>query len=310
MKNNVAVFAGNFTKYLLLLVIFVFSCKEQNKKDTKASTLGQGTIWVDKSIRKIVAQEEEVFELAYKYADLTVNYVTEMEALTKFYKDSADVIIISHAIDTNELKKFNSKKLFPRQFQFATSAIAFVTSKESTKRQFTYDEITKLLESNDKTQTFVIESSGAGVASDLLKHIKSGQFGTNVYAQNSKGEVIDYVLRNKNSIGVIDWSELSDNDDKEALALREKIQLIQISGPNTNGKFVDATQYNLNGLYPFTRDLYIIRKFGYNDVSLGFASFVCGERGQKIVLKAGLLPKYQSERWIEFGELKDVKVIK
>ena len=46
-------------------------------------------------------------------------------------------------------------------------------------------------------------------------------------------------------------------------------------------------------------------KFG-----IGFASFITGEIGQKIILKAGLLPKYQSERIIELSPIQDIKVIR
>jgi hypothetical protein len=45
-------------------------------------------------------------------------------------------------------------------------------------------------------------------------------------------------------------------------------------------------------------------------VGIGFASFIAGEIGQKIILKAGLLPRYQSERVLEIGPVEDIKVVK
>jgi phosphate transport system substrate-binding protein len=56
--------------------------------------------------------------------------------------------------------------------------------------------------------------------------------------------------------------------------------------------------------------LYFISKTGREDVGIGFASFICGEIGQKIILKAGLLPKFQSERNIELNYTNDIKVVK
>ena len=80
---------------------------------------------------------------------------------------------------------------------------------------------------------------------------------------------------------------------------------------STQMGFVQPYQYNLQDRkYPFTRDLYFISKTGREDAGIGFASFICGEIGQKIILKAGLLPKFQSERTIELNYTNDIKVVK
>ncbi len=297
--------------FISTAVIFTISCKgRENIDETKASTLGNTEIWCDKSIEKIVSQEEEVFESAYKYANLDIKFDSESKIMKRFYEDSTDVIIVSHALDSLELKKFNSRKIYPRQYQFAVSAIAFVVNKNSPKTNFTYDEIIGLLVSDEAKNTIVIEGEGSGIANELLKHTREHKFGKNVYSRKSKEDVISWVLDNPSAIGAIDWSDISDSDDSKAKELLAKINLVGISSKVTKGEFVTPYQYNLNGLYAFTRDLYMIRRLGQNDVSLGFASFVCSERGQKIVLKAGLLPKYQSERWVEFGDLKDIEVTK
>ena len=43
-------------------------------------------------------------------------------------------------------------------------------------------------------------------------------------------------------------------------------------------------------MYPLTRSLYVINCEGGTGLGTGFASFIAGERGQRIVLKSGLLP--------------------
>jgi phosphate transport system substrate-binding protein len=44
------------------------------------------------------------------------------------------------------------------------------------------------------------------------------------------------------------------------------------------------------GMYPLTRSLYVINCEGGTGLGTGFASFIAGERGQRVVLKSGLLP--------------------
>jgi phosphate transport system substrate-binding protein len=92
----------------------------------------------------------------------------------------------------------------------------------------------------------------------------------------------------------------------------KKIQLVGISRPADSLQmgFVRPFQYNLqDNLYPFTRDLYFISNSGKSDVGIGFATFICAEIGQKIILKAGLLPTYQTERIIEINPTTDIKVV-
>jgi phosphate transport system substrate-binding protein len=299
----------SYNVYVVLIVsiTFFWGC---NQKEQKAATLGKMEVWCDESIKKIIAQQEDVFEFSYKYTDIKMNYATEDSVLRKFYFDSVDVIIVSHPLDSIELVKFHKKSYYPRQYQFAVSAVAFITNKSNPKDKVSFEEMKKMLTSNESSQIFVVENKGSGLAHDLLRATKKSALSKNVYALKNKNEVIDYVKNNAGSIGIIDWSDVGDSDDPEAKTILQEVKLVGISTANSKGEYLLPYQYNLNGLYPFTRDLYIIRKKGLNDVSLGFASFVCGERGQKIILKSGLLPKYQTERWIEFKGLKGVEVIK
>ena len=134
-----------------------------------------------------------------------------------------------------------------------------------------------------------------------------------MYALESKKEVMDYVKSHENAIGIVDISDISDSDDQQAKDLLDSIELLGISRPidSIQSGFVKPFQYNLQDRkYPFTRDLYIISRTGKSDVGTGFASFITGEIGQKIVLKSGLLPKYQSERVLEIRNSSDIKVIK
>jgi phosphate transport system substrate-binding protein len=56
-------------------------------------------------------------------------------------------------------------------------------------------------------------------------------------------------------------------------------------------EFYAPSQNNLaEEKYPLVRDLYVINCQGYSGLGMGFASFVAGDIGQRIVLKSGLLP--------------------
>jgi phosphate transport system substrate-binding protein len=294
--------------YIFLLTLLLASCKDLGeRKEAGEVLLGSTEVWVDESLKKIISQQEDVFEDAYKHAQVDINYAPEMDVKKKFYEDTLSAIIISHSIDSVDLKAFANKQIRPRQYRFGKSALAFIVHKSRTKVTYAYDEMISLLKGSG--QIFAIENKRSGIAGELLTHTASTTLGQNIYALQSKEAILEWLDKYPDGIGIIDWSELSDEDDVAAQKLLERIGLIHISQKGKKSPFYSPEQGNLNGLYPFTRDLYVIRKYGKPDSALGFASFICEQRGQKIMLKAGLLPEYQTERWIEFKGLKDINVV-
>ncbi len=68
----------------------------------------------------------------------------------------------------------------------------------------------------------------------------------------------------------------------------------------TGTEFYAPSQNNIGeGKYPLARDLYIINCQGSSGLGMGFASFVAGEQGQRIVLKSGWLPFRTPSRLIQ-----------
>ena len=276
-------------------------------------TIGTVDIVADESIRYIIEQEENIFERSYKYAQVNITYLSEVDMFKKFMTDSVRVIMTSRPLTNAEVKLFEQKKSFPRQTAFATSALAFLVSKNGPDTAYTYEEMIDMFKDDQKGKLFVIENAKSGISQEIIKMINAETLPRHFYALNSKKEVIDYVVTHENAIGIVDWSDISDSDNQEAKALLSNIELIGISRPvdSLQQGFVKPYQYNLQDrIYPFTRDLYIITSTGKTDVSTGFASFVSGDIGQKIILKAGLLPKFQTERVIEIRNSADIKVVK
>ncbi len=301
---------------LLTLIVILISCKDKsgdgltNLKNSPNPVVGEAEIWCDENLKDVIDQEIDVFERSYPHAKLIVHYAPEMVIKRKFYADSVDVMIISHGLDSIELTGFHKREVWPRQYIFGKSSMAFVGNINRNIVQYSYNEMIEMLSSS--RQTFAIENKNSGIALELTKHLKGKSLSDKVYALESKEAVVEWLAKNPDGIGIIDWSNLADEDDPKSVAFLKRLSIIKISGiiPETKDHFYGPEQANMNGYYPFTRDLYIIRRIGITNVTLGFASFVCEDRGQKIMLKAGLLPEYQSERWIEFKGLGDFKVIK
>ena len=297
---------------LLLLLLPMLACVKKPEAII-APTMGALNLLADESIRSIVEQEEEIFERFYPYAHLDISYAAENDIFRQLLEDSTDVIVTTRPLSAEELKYLGQRQSVPKQFPFATGAIAFITNMASADTAWTYEDLIGRMQNNSSGYRFVIENVKSGIAQEVLRFINSDSLPAHFYALPNKQEVLAYVKQHEKTIGLIDYSDISDTDTQYTKEVLSSIQLMGITRPQDSIQygFVRPFQYNLQDhKYPFTRDMYIITNTGMNDVSLGFASFVCGEIGQKIVLKAGLLPKFQTERNIEISPTADIKVVK
>jgi phosphate transport system substrate-binding protein len=277
--------------YILFLSVAVFASCNRKVEEISGPTIGQINILADEGLRELVSQQEEVFERLYTYAKLDIDYAPEFDVVSKFIQDSVDVIITYHKLNDEELAYFKQKASYPREFEFATGAIAFIVNRESADTLYTYEELT----------------------GEILRLLDQSELPEHFYALDTKAEVLDYIASQDNAIGLIDYTDISDSDSAYTKEVLAKFRLLGITRPidSLQVGHVQPWQYNLQDRkYPFTRDIYITTKTGKSDVSIGFASFICEEKGQRIVLKAGLLPKYQTERNIEIKTITDIKVVK
>jgi len=298
----------------IIVITFLLStgCVKKSEEMT-GPTMGTIDIVADQTMKDIVEQEKQIFERTYKYAKLNISYANEHDMFKLFLADSIDAIMATRTLTTEETTYLNQFQSIARHYPFATGAIAFITNKNVKDTTATYEEMISKLGDASSGVLFVIENVKSGITQEVLKYIGQPTLPKHFYELPSKNEVLEYVQAHDDAIGIIDYSDISDSDNAYTRQVLESIHLMGISRPvdSIQDGFIQPYQYNLQDRkYPFTRDLYFISKTGKSDVGTGFASFISGEIGQKIILKAGLLPKFQTERYLEINQTADIKVIK
>jgi phosphate transport system substrate-binding protein len=60
--------------------------------------------------------------------------------------------------------------------------------------------------------------------------------------------------------------------------------------------------YLAQGTYPLKREVFIISREARAGLGTGFASFITGDKGQRIILKSGLVPASMPVRIVGFSE--------
>ncbi|OYX82105.1 MAG: phosphate ABC transporter substrate-binding protein [Flavobacteriales bacterium 32-34-25] len=283
---------------LALSVFFVFaigffiSCKQSESKSGKESIIkGKATILVDETVKPIIEDQIAVFESTYD-AQIVLQPKSEKEVVQAFLKDTTGIAVLSRPLNANEIKFFEQMKIKPKTTKFATDAIALISNKKDSDTLIALKDVVAFLKGNGQTKIKGLvfdnpNSSTVRYFTNLagVKEVpKEG-----VYSFKSNEEVVKFVAENDGMIGVVgvNWLLQPTVNIKDYLT---NINVLSVQGLNKNSYFA-PTQNNLaEGTYPLARDLFIINYQGYSGLGMGFASFLAGEIGQRIVLKSGMLP--------------------
>ena len=279
------------SRIVLLLSIgaLTFSCN--NKKDDQETMLkGEATIYVDQTIAPIIEDQVAVFESDYD-AKINLIFKSEAEIVQAIAKDSAKIFILARDLSINERKVFDQRKINPRSAMFATDAIALISNKQFGDTIVTLSDITDFMKGNRTSQIkgLVFDDPNSSTVSYLNNLAKVAGGGDGIYSFKSTNEVVKFVAENKDMIGIVGLNWLTEPSE-EIQMHREKINIMSLK-VDDNAKAFYPNQNNLaEGKYPLARDLYIVDAQGYSGLGAGFASFIAGQRGQRIVLNSGLLP--------------------
>ncbi|MBC7748113.1 MAG: substrate-binding domain-containing protein, partial [Methylotenera sp.] len=110
-----------------------------------------------------------------------------------------------------------------------------------------------------------------------------------VFSFKTNDEVIKYVSENSDMIGVVGVNWLSQPQPAMQKYV-DNVNALRVTGLVGNESYMPSQNNIAEKKYPLARDLYIINCQGYSGLGMGFASFVGGDVGQRIILKSGLLP--------------------
>ena len=268
-------------------------CNQNNKPKNSDETIlkGSTSILVDETLLPVVADQVEVFESLYE-AKIKVNAKSEAETVLALSKDTSKIAFLSRKLNSDEEKVFESKKIKPRTTVFAIDAIAFIANKRNKDSLIALQEVVNFLKgmTNSKINGLVFDNPNSSTVRYMKELAGIKELPTKkIFSFKTNEEVIQFVAENQGMIGVVGVNWLME----PSLKLRpivDKITILSVKGIGKTDYFA-PTQNNLaENKYPLSRDLYIINCQGYSGLGMGFASFIAGEVGQRIILKSGLLP--------------------
>lgn len=285
--------------YLFLTVIvssLIISCNSKPiTKETHTITSGIVSIVVDETFQPIIEDQLAVFASTYLEADITLINRPERLAVNYLLDDSAKIAILSRTLTKEETQFFQSKKIVPKVTRFATDGIALITSNHNQDSVVTVDDILDVLHGRPSSiATLVFDNPNSSTVRFLKELAAITDFPEeHVYALKSNADIIKYVYNNPQAVGVvgINWMAQPDEDLLEYTKGLKVLGVKNQVGKEGDDAYYKPSQNNLAlGKYALARDLYIINCQGVMGLGVGFSAFLAGDRGQRIILKSGLLP--------------------
>ena len=280
--------------FFLGFIVVFFACNQTNKQTNNNETIlkGSTSILVDETLLPIIEDQVEVFESLYAGSKIKLIAKSESESVLALAKDTSKIAILSRKLNPEEEKVFESKKITPRTTVFAIDAIAFISNKRNKDTLVALQDVVDFMKgkSNSTIKGLVFDNPNSSTVRYMnelsgLKEMPS----KGIFSFKTNEEVIQFVSENDGMIGIIGVNWLMQPSLKMQ-PIVDKVNLISVKGIGKSAYFA-PTQNNLaEGKYPLARDLYIINCQGYSGLGMGFASFIAGDIGQRIILKSGLLP--------------------
>jgi phosphate transport system substrate-binding protein len=277
--------------FLFILFLFIVACNKSNTTNQETILKGKAILLVDETIKPIMEDQIEIFESRYE-ATIKLDARSENEVIQSLVKDTSSIAVLARKLNDDEMKVFASRKIIPKTTPIAIDAIALITNRNSKDslvalndvldfmRGKTDGKIKGLVFDNPNSSTVRYMNTLAGLASIPQKGVFS--FATN-------NEVIKFVSENEGMIGIVGLNWLS-QPMPEMQSYVDKITIVSIKGLNDSNYYAPDQNNIAEGKYALARELFIVNCQGFSGLGMGFASFVAGDIGQRIILKSGLLP--------------------
>ncbi len=293
---------------LVGFMIVLNSCSQSKDKNKNSDTptTGKISIAVDESYKPVVNAVLPVFHSMYQYAHITARYLPEVDAMNLLLKDSVRLAIVSRPLSEKEMDFFHEKKFFPKIVPFAVDGIAVLVNPANPDTLFSVATIRKIMlgaitnwkQLNPKSSLGTVKVIFDNPKSSIVRFIvdsitKSGNLGKQLSSMQSNLDVVDFVSKNPEAIGLIGVSWVSNRNDPKSLSFLQKVKVagISIEEPALpENSYQPFQAYIASGKYPFTRFLYAVLSEPRPGLGTGFTSFLASDKGQRIIQKTGILP--------------------
>lgn len=295
---------------LLIVLLTMLGCsrtkQQQDASGTDSSTaahekstagdilVGVLNVTVDESVYPLVKEQEDVFLSAYPNSKLNIIAKPEVFAVRELLSNNAGVAILARELNEAENDYFKKRSITPRTFPVWTDAIVVVNHTKLADTSVTIEYLINAMKGvSEDGKKIVFDNLNSSAFRQLRELGELEKVASNFVEAHDGGEkVLEAVANDPDKIGILGYNIyldlISSFPDKKNIRI--------LSVQNTVGENADNNYYKPNQStiaaeqYPLRRTFYVLNYQPDLGLGIGFSAFLTGDRGQRIVLKSGLVP--------------------
>lgn len=296
---------------------------EQTKTDTTANAetniAGNIYIAVDENYEPIIKEEIAVFEHLYPEAKIQALYMPGEDAINRMANsDSFRLAIACRNVNITEKQQVEAQNTTLRPMPIAQDAIAMIVNKANPDSTLTIQQMKDIVtgkiktwkEINPKTSLgdvmLVFDNNRSGTVEFFRDSVlKNEKINPKAFSAKNSKDVLDYVGKTPGAIGIIGVNWISDSDDKRFTGFLTNNRIVRLESPRDceeEGKYFQPYPAIIKlRCYPLCRNVYALNREPGFKLGTAFVNFLCsGLNGQRVILKAGLIPVYPVTRQLRF----------
>jgi len=294
--------------------LMAMGCSDYMSKEESTILSGHLKIGVDNSYSLMMDSQLDVYEALNKYADIEAVYQPESKIMEMLLADSIQAAVVSRGLREDEMSYFRSINRSPESVRIAVDAVVLAMHPSRVDTVISMPQLERIFKGLDTTwsQVFpgskagpirvVFDHSGSSNTRTIMNAFKLDKLPTTCYALQSNQAVLEYVNQHPESMGMISFSWIADEEDSVAQANRRLIRTMAIVDPHNDAyrkmPRMPHQGYIYDRSYPLIRDVYYIRTGLRGTLGTGFANHLTGERGQLIIHKTGMVATHTPTRII------------
>ncbi len=301
----------------LLVQMMLASCTKSHVTRTDTETSGSAQISCDENFSKVINQSIQVYQSKYPAAHIKPVFTDEVNIVNLMLKDSIRLAFCYRELTKAEENTINEKGRTLRSMKVATDGVALIINKENSDslisvqalKKILAGKITKWNEINPTSKSkntasihVVFDNPNSSTVRYLKDSIGKGEpLANSLRSLKNSEEVLDYVSKSPNALGIIGVNWISNPNDTTNLTFNNKIRVMSVSMNDpafSDESYKPVPAYLALGYYPLVRNVYMLLTDVRGGLPAGFASFVGGDTGQRIILKAGLVPANRPMRLV------------
>lgn len=290
-SNSIHMKANFSVLFVVMLSVILASCS--NKKEKKDDILaGKLPVIVDEAILPLFLEQKEVFESSYYNAKIEDIAKPEITAINALLNGDASFAVLTRQLTEEENKGFKQRSITPKVFSLGYDGIVAVANVEDQDTAITVNEVVGLMKGNKiKSYSLVFDN----LNSSIFRYLRElGEIdkvaSTFVGAKGTAVAVLEEVAQSRGKIGFIGYNQYLSLES--SFSGKDKIRILSVLNDKLDlPRYVKPSQSSLaTDEYPLKREIFVLNYQPNLGLGIGFSAFMTGDRGQRIVLKSGLLP--------------------